>query len=107
MFNLNDRDIKEQKKDKKKKLETENGLSLWDTHLSDFEVSPNAGYVGSRLCELAWREKFGINIAYIKRGDNIIPIPQEDDKVFPFDKLGLIGTDEQIKNFELNMSTTT
>ncbi|MDR2121643.1 MAG: cation:proton antiporter [Flavobacteriaceae bacterium] len=99
VYNLNERDIKEQEKIKDKK-----GLFLlWDTHLTDFEVSPNAKYAGAQLSELAWREKFGINIAYIKRGENIIPIPKEDDKVFPFDKLGLIGTDEQLKNFEQNI----
>jgi CPA2 family monovalent cation:H+ antiporter-2 len=100
VYNLNERDIREQEKNNKVKKSL---FSFWDTHLTDFEVSPNAGYAGAKLSELAWREKFGINVAYIKRGENIIPIPKEDDKVFPFDRLGLIGTDEQLKIFEQNI----
>lgn len=100
MFNLNERDIREQEKKQKKSIVQRNEFSLWDTHLTDFEVMPNAAYAGSKLSELAWREKYGINLAYIKRGDVMISIPTEEDKVFPFDKLGIIGTDEQLKNFE-------
>ncbi len=104
MFNLNERDLQEQAENKKNETKVKkNTFSLWDTHLTDFEVNPNADYAGYKLSELAWREKFGINIAYIKRGEKVIPIPKEDDKVFPFDKLGLIGTDEQLRMFEQNV----
>ncbi len=101
MFNLNERDLQEQEENKRKGAKIKkSAFSLWDTHLTDFEVGPHAVYAGSKLSELKWREKFGINIAYIKRGDTTISIPKENDKIFPFDKLGLIGTDEQIRIFE-------
>ena len=47
-----------------------------------------------------WRTKFQINIAYIKRGDRIIQTPNSESVLYPFDKIGIIGTDEHIQRFE-------
>ncbi|TWP24066.1 sodium:proton antiporter [Apibacter muscae] len=105
VYNLNERDIKQKELEKSENIKPKKSYLLWDSHITDFEVSPNSKFVGKKLSELAWREKFGINIAYIKRGDIKISIPSENDRVFPYDKLGLIGTDEQIKNFEINIQT--
>ncbi|RXK86432.1 cation:proton antiporter domain-containing protein [Filimonas effusa] len=71
-------------------------LSPWDAHLADFEISPHANYVGKTLEELAWRETFGINIAYIERGGKMIYAPQRYEKIYPFDTIGVIGTDQQL-----------
>lgn len=72
-------------------------LSPWDAHLADFEVNPNATFVGQPLVELAWREQYGINIAYIKRGDRMIYAPSAKERLYPLDELGIIGTDEQLQ----------
>ncbi|MEO6134721.1 MAG: cation:proton antiporter, partial [Ginsengibacter sp.] len=47
-------------------------LSPWDAHMVDLEVNPHAEYIGKTLLELAWREHYGINIAYILRGEKLI-----------------------------------
>jgi CPA2 family monovalent cation:H+ antiporter-2 len=75
-------------------------LSPWDAHLADFEVNPNAAFVGQPLQELAWREQYGINIAYIKRGDRMIYAPGAKERLYPLDELGVIGTDEQLQSFK-------
>jgi CPA2 family monovalent cation:H+ antiporter-2 len=72
------------------------GLSPWDAHMADFEISPHAGYVGKTLEELSWRENFGVNIAYVERGGKMIYAPQRYEKIYPFDKIGVIGTDQQL-----------
>lgn len=72
------------------------GLSPWDAHLADFEISPHAGYVGRTLEELSWRENYGINVAYVERGGRMIYAPQRSEKIYPFDKIGVIGTDQQL-----------
>lgn len=81
-------------------LEAEGTLSSWDAHLVDMEVSPRAVYIGQHLQDLAWREKFGINIAYIRRGDKTIFAPKRDDRLLPFDHAGIIATDEQMAVFQ-------
>ncbi|OJY90266.1 MAG: sodium:proton antiporter [Sphingobacteriales bacterium 44-15] len=94
--NLNEREIE---------ATTVNGdpnaaLSPWDAHLADFEVNPNAVFIGQPLQDLAWREQYGINIAYIKRGDRMIYAPGAKERLYPLDELGVIGTDEQLQSFK-------
>jgi len=69
----------------------------WDIHLAEFTISPYADFLGQNLQELAWRERLGINIAMIKRDSKAINAPGRDDRVFPGDKLYIIGTDEQLE----------
>ncbi len=75
-------------------------LIPWDAHIVQLEVSPGAEYIGRTLPELAWREKFGINIVYIKRGGKLIPAPNRNSILLPFDQVGIIATDEQIQTFK-------
>lgn len=74
-------------------------LSPWDAHLAYFTVSPDADCLGKDLESLAWREQYGINIASIERGKRMILAPQRMERVFPFDKLAIIGTDQQLQLF--------
>ena len=64
------------------------------------EVNPNAEFISKPLQELQWREKFGINIIYIKRGDKVIHVPGRDQILMPFDQVGLIATDAQMQAFK-------
>ncbi|HRO41559.1 MAG TPA: cation:proton antiporter [Flavipsychrobacter sp.] len=78
-------------------LQTE--LTPWHAYITDAEVNPHATFVGKTLSELAWREQYGINIAYIKRGDKIIHAPGRHNKLLPFDTVGIIATEEQMHMF--------
>ena len=75
-------------------------LSPWDAHILELEVNPHAEYVGKTLAELAWREQYGINIIYIKRGDKLIHVPGRNNRLMPFDHVGIIATDEQMQAFK-------
>jgi CPA2 family monovalent cation:H+ antiporter-2 len=68
----------------------------WDSHLTEVVVSPESLVVGKTLVDLAVREKYGINIALIERGRIMIPTPNRDERLYPNDKLLIIGTDEQL-----------
>ncbi|WP_406823908.1 cation:proton antiporter [Pedobacter sp. KACC 23697] len=68
----------------------------WDTHLTELTVSPESEVVGKTLTELMIREKYGVNIALIERGRNNIPTPGRDERLYPHDKLLLIGADDQL-----------
>jgi len=85
---------------KRKKVELENYLAPYDAHIVQLEVAPNAAFIGKKLSELAWREKYGINIIYIKRGDKIIHQPTRDHRLLPFDEAGVLATDDQIAIFK-------
>jgi len=78
---------------------TESELTPWDAHLAEYQIHPLATYVGWDLEHLAWREKYGINIALIERGEKLIYAPGRHDRLYPQDKISIIGTDEQLNKF--------
>jgi len=74
-------------------------LSPWDAHMAFFTMPAESTVVGKTLLDLAWREQYGINIAYIERGSLIITAPARSDVLYPFDKIAVIGTDVQLEQF--------
>lgn len=96
--NLNDRELQEEL-NQSNLLASKRNVSMapWDAHMVTFEIEPeiNAAILGKTLEELQWREKIGINIAMIKRGQLSIPSPQRTERIFPGDKLFIICTDSQ------------
>ena len=90
--NLNNRDIK--KVDRRHA-----NLTPWDGHMSTFEIAAESSLAGKTLRQLHIREDLGINIAFIKRGDLTIQIPNKLDQIFPGDEICVIGTDEQVEQF--------
>ncbi len=80
-------------------------LLPWDAHMANFDIDIDSTLVGIPLEELMLREKFGINLALIERGARKIMMPNKEDKLYPFDKITVIGTDEQIFNFKNTIET--
>lgn len=85
----------------RKNADLQTDLLPWDAHIVEMEVNPHAEYIGKSLLELGWREQFGINIAYIKRGDKLIHIPGRNNRLMPFDHVGILATDEQLQSFKV------
>lgn len=75
-------------------------LAPWDAHIIQMDVAPEADYIGRTLAELAWREKYGINVVYVKRGEKIFHTPGRQTILLPYDQVGVIATDEQIRVFK-------
>lgn len=84
----------------RKNADIQTELSPWDAHIIELKVSPEADYIGRTLSELHWREKFGINVVYVKRGEKLINVPDRSTILLPFDEVGIIGTDEQMHHFK-------
>lgn len=108
LFNLNARDHEPYPFNKQafiqnngnKNLHFDTDLTPWDANIIDIEVNPQADFIGKSLADLGWREKYGINIVYIKRGDQIIHAPSRHTRLFPFDLAGIMATDEQMQHFK-------
>lgn len=75
-------------------------LAPWDAHLSNYQILPESTLVGKTLLDLSFREKFGITVALILRGEKMISAPRGEVIVMPFDNLMVIGTDQQLALFE-------
>lgn len=93
MSNLNDREIAKEKR-------TRRDLTPWDGHMATFDIAKESNLAGKTLEELRIREKIGINIAFIKRGEIIINVPSRNERLFPSDEICVIGTDTQVKKFK-------
>lgn len=72
----------------------------WDGHIAEFTLSEHSPLAGKTLEELRLREKFGVNIAMIERGERDIHIPGRNERLYPGDILSVIGTDEQFQKFK-------
>ena len=76
---------------------------LHNLHLVYFTVSPDSEYIGKRLIDTHIRRKYGVNIVSIARGNKYINIPDATEFIYPYDKIGVIGTDEQLEVFSKNI----
>lgn len=70
-----------------------------DLHLADFEVKQNSPSMGKTLKELNFRQKCNVNIVTIIRGNRRINIPGGNERLYPFDKLVVVGADDDLNKF--------
>ena len=68
-----------------------------DLHQAYLDIKPNCRFAGDKLKDSGLRSEFGVSVSSIRRGDEFIPLPGGDTRIFPGDTLGVIGTDSQIK----------
>lgn len=93
-YNFNSREIHEAKANRRE-------LAPWDAHIIQYVVPVGSRLMGLTLGELKLREKLGINIAMIKRGETpVVLAPGKHERIFPGDKIYVIGTDEQVEEFK-------
>lgn len=95
MQNLNVRERYEEYRGEKQP-EYAGHLLSHDMHLSDFDISPDSLWAGQTLKELNMGRVYGVHVASILRGNRRINIPGGDERIYPNDKLQIIGTDEQL-----------
>lgn len=100
-YNLNIREIEMRKNMEKKNSVFESAvlsksLSGHDLHLTDFVVDANSECCDKTLIELNLRQVCGVHVVSIIRGDKRINIPGGKEKILPYDKVLVLGTDDQI-----------
>ncbi|MBR8720870.1 Glutathione-regulated potassium-efflux system protein KefB [Bacteroides pyogenes] len=76
-----------------------------DLHLADMEIPGESPWAGRTLADLNFGKKYGIHIVSILRGKRRINIPGGSVRLFPFDKIQVIGTDELLNVFSSAMSS--
>ena len=77
-----------------------------DLHQAYLDIKPNCRFAGDRLKDSGLRSEFGVSVSSIRRGDEFIPLPTGDTRIFPGDTLGVIGTDSQIKRLNDEIDRT-
>jgi CPA2 family monovalent cation:H+ antiporter-2 len=82
------------------------GLVPWDVSLTEFELSQHSPLVAQSLQNSKLKQRFGVTVAMIDRGGTRLIPPKGDDLLLPFDKIYLIGTDEQLTAARQIIETT-
>lgn len=75
-----------------------------DVHMADFEIPENSTWGGKTLKELNLRNRFRVHVSSILRGKRRINIPRGDTRLFPFDRIEVIGGDEELTAFSQSIS---
>jgi CPA2 family monovalent cation:H+ antiporter-2 len=78
-----------------------NDLRSKNIHIEEFDVSQSSPNIGYTLKELNFREKTGVNVITIIRGSKKINIPDGNERLYPFDKLVVSGSDEEMQKLSL------
>lgn len=96
--NLRSREIAEQVNGERRPL-FEGRLLDRDIHIGDFDIPEDSTWIGRTLKNLQFRNRFGVHVSSILRGSLRINIPNGRQIIFPGDRISVIGSDEQLKNF--------
>jgi len=98
---FNNLTAREEESDRKAPIRRQfaNHLLERDLHLADFEVKQNSPSMGRMLKELNFRQKCNVNVVTIVRGDVRINIPGGEERLFPMDKLVVVGSDDDLNHF--------
>jgi CPA2 family monovalent cation:H+ antiporter-2 len=70
-----------------------------NVHIEEIVVPQNAPIVGKTLVELDFKRTTGVNIISIARGMQRINVPNGSERIFPFDKIFVAGSDDEIQKF--------
>ncbi len=90
-----------------KKPEYASRLLSKDMHLADFDVPAEIEWGGQTLSELNFGQRFGIHVVSILRGGLRINIPKATDRVFPQDRIQVIGSDSDLEEFGKQLTQST
>ena len=86
-----------------KKPEYAGRLLSRDLHLADYVLPSEARWAGHTLGELNFGSKYGVHVVSVLRGRRRFNIPGASLRLFPQDKLQVIGTDEDLAVFSRDM----
>lgn len=74
-------------------------LVPWNQQLQEISIESQSRFVGQTLAELKVRERFGVVVAMIRRGSETIATPSKDERIFPFDRVYIVGDDGSVESF--------
>lgn len=76
-----------------------------DIHMAELKVPALSSWTGKTLHELDLSHVYGVMVTSILRGGLRINIPSGEDRLFPQDKIQVIGNDAQLLSFARKMES--
>lgn len=78
-----------------------------DLHMADFIIPSESLWSGHTLADLALGTRFGVMVVAVFRGQSCINIPGGKERLFPQDRVQVIGSDRQLERFGEKLHTMT
>lgn len=82
---------------------TNDELIAWGINLKGSDIRSNYYFINKTLEELALEKQFGVHVIALYRGTKIILAPKHHEKIRLYDKLFILGSDEQIDAFSQHL----
>lgn len=82
-------------------------LTAWGINLKGTDIQNNYYFINKTLQELNLAQQFGIHVIALYRGPKIILTPPHHEKIRLYDKLFILGSDEQIDAFSQLLQVNT
>ena len=98
MTNLRSREMREEYLGEKKP-EYAADLMDKDIHLADFDIPQESEWVGKELRQLNLGKNFGVHLVSILRGSRRINIPESHERLYPHDRITVVGSDSGVEAF--------
>lgn len=70
------------------------------TYIEWFQVDPGAALAGQSLAAAGVRERTGVSVIAIERGERVVPSPDPETVIEPGDTVVVIGSSEDVHRFE-------
>lgn len=78
----------------------EGQLPFEQLHMAEFGVAGRIPIVAGRtLREIDFRRRYGVSVVAIRRGERRLQLPDGHTMLFPYDRLTVVGTDEEFRIF--------
>lgn len=77
----------------------EGQLPFEQLHMAEFGVAAESIVAGRTLREIDFRRRYGVTVVAIRRGERRLQLPDGHTMLFPYDRLTVVGTDEEFRIF--------
>ena len=74
-----------------------NDMLAKNIHIEEYEISPNSPIIGKTLQELKFKQKTGVSVITILRGNRKINIPGANERLYPYDRMVVSGCDDDLQ----------
>lgn len=82
-----------------------NDMRAKDVHIEEYEISPDSPIIGKTLLELEFKQKTGVSVITILRGNRKINIPGANEHIYPYDRIVVSGCDEELQKLTASIES--
>ncbi|MDR0742858.1 MAG: cation:proton antiporter, partial [Tannerella sp.] len=68
-----------------------------EIHIEEFDILPDSPIIGKTLLELEFKQKTGVSVITILRGNRKINIPGANEYIYPYDRIVVSGCDKELQ----------